>query len=191
MENKEYQIILFGSENEGDLKREYEELSEVDEFKDLNPKEVRFCWLVGNRTSPIFKLERDLRIQKALKIVWGDKFKMNPKIKALAKVKTSSEVPEDILKGILKMNTFNPGLRLRAKLMNEYIFDTLNELIVLDEITRANMDIDEKKKYTDLVIKVGSELQGMVGRLENSYGIKMIDRKTKEEVRVNIADVMH
>ena len=191
MENREYQIILFGTEHDGDMKREYKELADIEEFKDLNTKEVKFCWLVGNRTSPIFKIERDFRIQKALKIVWGDKFKLNPKIKELSKVKTSDELPDDILKGIMKMNTFNPGLRLRAKLINEYIFDTLNELIMLDEGTKSTMDVDEKKKYTDLVIKVGSELQGMVDRLENSYGIEVIDRKTKEEVQVSIEDVMH
>jgi hypothetical protein len=48
---KEVEVILFGLEHEGDLRREYEELANIDEFKDLKVKEVRFCWLVGNRTS--------------------------------------------------------------------------------------------------------------------------------------------
>jgi hypothetical protein len=100
-------------------------------------------------------------------------------------------MPEDILKGIYKMNSFNPGFRLKAKLMAEYIFETLNKLIIVDKDTLAMMEIEDKKKYADFVIKVSSELQSMVGRLESSYGVKAVDRKTKSAVLVNINDVMH
>lgn len=192
MERKEVEVLLFNVENKGDLKREYPELADVEEFKDLNPSEVRFCWLVGNRTSPVFKMERGERIRKAMTIVWGANYKTSPKqkVRDIASAKSEEEIPEDILKGILKMNTFNPGYRLKAKLMAEYIFETLNELIVVDQVTMHSMDVDEKKKYADFVIKVSSELQGMIDRLENSYGVKTVDRKTKSKVLVSINDVM-
>jgi hypothetical protein len=191
MEERKVQVVLFGVQSDGDLKREYKELANLEEFKDLNPNEVKFCWLVGNRTSPIFNLERGERIRKALNIVWGSNYKLNPKIKELSKATGEDDIPEDILRGIFKMNTYNPSLRLKAKLMSEYIFETLNELIVLDSAEMHSMDIDDRKKYADFVIKVSSELQGMVDRLESSYGVQTIDRETKEEVRVNISDVMH
>lgn len=192
MERKEVEVLLFNVENAGDLKREYKELAEIEEFKDLNPSEVRFCWLVGNRTSPIFKMERVERMRKAMTIVWGSNYKTSPKqkVKDLANATGEDDIPQDILKGIFKMNTFNPGYRLKAKLMAEYIFETLNELIVLDPATMRSMDIDERKKYSDFVIKVSSELQGMIDRLENSYGVKTVDRKTKSKVLVGINDVM-
>lgn len=191
MKKEEVQVILFGVEDKGDLAREYQELSKIEEFKDLNPSEVRFCWLVGNRTSPIFKLKRGERIKTALRTVWGEHYASNPKIKELAKATGENDIPDDVLKGIYKMNTFNPGYRLKAKLMGEYIFEKLNELIVLDPSSMSMMDTDEKKKYADFVIKVSSELQGMVDRLENAYGIKTINKNTKKEVRININDVMH
>jgi hypothetical protein len=192
MERKEVEVLLFNVENAGDLKREYKELDGIEEFKDLNPSEVRFCWLVGNRTSPIFKMERVERMRKAMTIVWGSNYKTSPKqkVKDLANATGEDDIPEDILKGIYKMNTFNPGYRLKAKLMAEYIFETLNELIVIDPATMHSMDIDERKKYSDFVIKVSSELQGMIDRLENSYGVKTVDRKTKSKVLVDINDVM-
>jgi hypothetical protein len=192
MERKEVEVLLFNVENAGDLKREYKELDGIEEFKDLNPSEVRFCWLVGNRTSPIFKMERVERMRKAMTIVWGSNYKTSPKqkVKDLANATGEDDIPEDILKGIYKMNTFNPGYRLKAKLMAEYIFETLNELIVIDPATMHSMDIDERKKYSDFVIKVSSELQGMIDRLENSYGVKTVDRKTKSKVLVGINDVM-
>lgn len=193
MEKKEVEITLFGVNHKGDLKRDYPELAAVEEFKDLSPHEVRFCWLVGNRTSPIFGLDRSTRIPQASTIVWGQNAKQSPKqrIRDIAIASSESDFPEDILKGIYKMNTYNPGYRLKAKLMAEYIFENLNRLIVVDSVTMMAMDTDEKKKYADFVIKVSSELQGMVERLENSYGVKTINRKTKSDILVNINDVMH
>lgn len=193
MENREVEIQLFGVEHKGDIKRDYPELAKIEEFKDLSPHEVRFCWLVGNRTSPIFALERGERLRKAAAIVWGENYRSNPKAKIKEIVSSTGEddMPEDILKGIYKMNTFNPGYRLKAKLMAEYIFETLSTLIIISDTEKMAMDTDEKKKYSDFVIKVSSELQGMVERLESSYGVKTLNRKTKSSVLVNINDVMH
>lgn len=192
MERKEVEVLLFNVENKGDLKIDYPELSNIEEFKDLNPSEVRFCWLVGNRTSPIFNMDREDRIKRAMSIVWGKDYKTSPKqkIQDIANANREDDIPEDILKGIYRMNAFNPGYRLKAKLMAEYIFETLNELIVIDQATMYAMEVDDKKKYADFVIKVSSELQGMIDRLENSYGVKTVDRKTKSKVLVSINDVM-
>jgi hypothetical protein len=52
------------------------------------------------------------------------------------------------------------------------------------------MDIDEKKKYTDLVVKVHMELPDMIQRLETAYGVKTIERKSKKQVMVGINDVL-
>ena len=92
--------------------------------------------------------------------------------------------------GILRMTNFSPSYRLKAKLMAEYIFETLSKMIVVDPVTMHTMDIDDKKKYADFVIKVSSELQGMIERLEKSYGVKTIDRTTKSEIMVGINDVI-
>ena len=54
----------------------------------------------------------------------------------------------------------------------------------------ASMEVDEKKKYTDLLVKIHEELPDMVKRLETSYGVKVKDRKTKKEILVKINDVL-
>jgi len=189
MEKKEVEVVLFGTDNKDDIKRVYPELSKIDEFKDLGPSKVKFCWLVGNVTSPIFRLDRWERIRQALQIVWGSSYRTNPNIKDIANAKHEDDIPDEILKAIYKMNTFDPSYRLKAKLINEYIFDTLNQLIVVDATTLAAMDVDDKKKYADLSIKVSSELQGMIDRIEGSYGIKTINRKTKKEVKIDMSNL--
>lgn len=190
MSKKEVDVVLFGVGHDEDIKRAYPDLSKVEEFKDLDSRKVKFCWLIGNRTSPIFGMERQERIKKALEIVWGKEYQKNPLIKNLFDDDDDTRLSDNILKAVYKMNTFNPTYRLKAKLMAEYIFETLNGLIVLDKNELKMMEIDEKKKYADLIIKVSSELLGMVEKIESSYGIKTINRKTKNEAVVSINDLM-
>jgi len=186
MEEKEARVILFGMETDGDLRIEYPELSEMPEFKGLKVKEVRLSWLLGNRTSPIYKLSKKERLVKALELVYGSRYAEHKDIKPILEGNMSAELRT----AIDKMETFSPEYRLRAKLMSEYVFNKLNDLIVLTTAQEASMDIDEKKKYTDLVIKISSELPDMVERLETSYGVKTVERKTKKKVLVNINDVL-
>lgn len=186
MEEKEARVILFGMETDGDLRIEYPELAEMPEFQGLKVKEVRLSWLLGNRTSPIYRLSKKDRIFKALEIVYGKYYDRNKELQGII----NGDVPENIKNGIRKMELYNPEYRLKAKLMSQYMFEILNDMILLDTTTLATMDIDEKKKYTDLVVKIHSELPDMVKRLETSYGVKTIERKSKKQVMVGINDVL-
>lgn len=183
---KEVEVILFGLERDGDLRIEYPELAEIDEFKDLKVKEVRLCWFLGNRTSPVYKLDKAKRLLNSLELVYGKNYETRKDLKEII----NGNMPEEIVKGIHKMEQFNPEYRLRAKLMSQYMFDMLNEMIIVDRSTLGTMDTDEKKKYTDLVVKIHSELPDMVKTLEASYGAKTIEKKTKKEILVKINDVL-
>jgi hypothetical protein len=186
MAEKEVELIIFGMEGDGDLRLEYPELADVDEFKGLKAKEVRLCWLLGNRTSPIYSLSKRERVFKALELTYGKDYAIRKDLGGIV----NGDLPDEIVAGIKKMESFNPEYRLRAKLMSQYMFEVLNEMIVLDSVTLAGMDIDEKKKYTDLVVKVYGELPQMVKTLESSYGAKVVERKTRKQVLVKINDVL-
>lgn len=186
MSEKEVEVKLFGIETQGDLRIEYPELAATEEFANLKAKEVRLCWLLGNRTSPIYKLSKSDRLLKALEIVYGSHYEKN----ADAKMILEGDMPDHVKIGIRKMESYNPEYRLKAKLMSQYMFEVLNSMIVLNENEIRSMDIDEKKKYTDLVVKVHSELPDMVKRLETSYGVKIVERNTKKQVMVSINDVL-
>jgi len=51
------------------------------------------------------------------------------------------------------------------------------------------MDMEEKKKYAELMIKVSSELPKMIQTLETGFGIKAINKKTNREVLVSINSI--
>jgi hypothetical protein len=70
------------------------------------------------------------------------------------------------------------------------MFETLNEMVMIGASELTTMEVDEKKKYTDLLVKIHEELPDMVKRLETSYGVKVKDRKTKKEILVKINDVL-
>ena len=126
------------------------------------------------------------RLLKALEIIYGSHYEKN----ADARIILDGDMPEQLKLGIKKMESYNPEYRLKAKLMSQYMFEVLNNMIVLSDTDLATMDIDEKKKYTDLVVKVHEQLPDMVKRLESSYGVKTVDRKTKKQVMVSINDVL-
>lgn len=186
MAEREADLIIFGMESDGDLRLEYPELAEIDEFKNLKAKEVRLCWLLGNRTSPIYSLSKGQRLVKALELTYGKDYAIRKDLGDII----NGNMPDEIVAGIKRMESFNPEYRLRAKLMSQYMFEILNDMIVLDSVTLAAMDIDEKKKYTDLVVKIYGELPQMVKTLESSYGAKVVERKTKKQVLVKINDVL-
>lgn len=185
-ETEEADLVIFGLSTDRDLRIEYPELAEINEFKKLNKKEVKFCWLVGNRTSPIYNLEpRSSKIKRALSLTYGNLWNKKEELVAIS----NGEIPTHIQLAIERMLVFNPEYRLRARLMTQYMFDTLNEIVVLDTPI-SDMDIEERKKYADLLVKVHGDLPKLVQTLETSFGAKVISRKTKTEVLVNINDVI-
>jgi hypothetical protein len=186
MNVKEVEVILFGIHSDKDLRLEYPELAEEPVFKSMKVKEVRLCWLLGNRTSPIYKLSKKERLLKAVQLVYGQHYDKNKDVAEWL----SGNIPDNIKEGVAMMESYNPEYRLRAKLLSQYMFDVLNEMVVLDNQTIAAMDIDEKKKYTDLVVKVHEQLPDMVKRLETSYGVRTIEKNTRKQVLVSINDVI-
>jgi hypothetical protein len=175
MGDLEVEVKLFGLEGQGDLRVEYPELASTEEFANLKSKEVR-----------LYKLSKRERLIKSLEIVYGSHYEKNADAKAIL----DGNMPDQIKLGIKKMESYNPEYRLKAKLMSQYMFEVLNNMIVLSDTDLATMDIDEKKKYTDLVVKIHSELPDMVKRLETSYGVKTVERNTKKQVMVSINDVL-
>jgi hypothetical protein len=170
-----------------DMIIDYPELKGYEEFEDLTDRELRLCWLVGNRTSPIAKYEKHKRLKSAVNQVYNKSALSRREVKGMLEGK----IPPKIMAGIQRMASFKVEVRLRAKLMNEYIFDQLNDIIFVEETEKMAMDTDEKKKYADLVIKISTELPSMVVRMEGGFGVKVKEEKEDDNpIKANVLDVM-
>ncbi|MHA2170208.1 MAG: hypothetical protein ACXAB7_09980 [Candidatus Kariarchaeaceae archaeon] len=163
-----------------DMRKDFPELKNYPEFEDLKSREIRFCWYMGNKTSPLVtkKMKGEALVKSAIELCYDERAKEhNPTVISML----SGDIPQDILSGISRMASFSPSYRLRAKWMNEYVFDKLNSLIIVDAMAEAEMksDADAKKKYADLAIKISSEMPELVQRMESGYGVKLVKKNTK------------
>lgn len=172
-----------------DLKLDYPELAEVEEFKVLSQRELKFVWYVGNRTSPIAGKGKKERLKAASVMAWGDYHAKKQKVQDIAKGKLEPKM----VAAIEKMSSYNPSVRLKAKFMQEYIFDKMQNIIIVSSEELEEMDADERKKYTDLALKVSSDLTSLVDRMERGYGVKVketSDAKKKNEILTTVSNVI-
>ena len=160
-----------------DMLFEYPELGKYPEFLDITAKELKLAWFIGNRTSPFLKYDKLKRIQSAVGVVYSKASLDRKDVKDLL----NGIIPQRITNAIQRMAVFSPSHRLRAKLGSEYIFEELLDMIYLtpEEKTMMKVDADLKKKHADLLIKVNSELPGIIQTIESGYGVG--NRKDKKE----------
>jgi hypothetical protein len=171
---------LFEPNGKSDMRLDYPELAEVPEFEELSSTEVRLCWYIGNRTSPLVKNIRDKgkRVKSALEKCYTGASRERQDYKDMLE----GNFPHKILVGIEKMASYNPSFRLKAKLLDEWMFDKIQSLVMKDEVKINMMDIDDEKKYTSMMLEVSKSMPDMIGRMEQGYGVKK--KKIEKEVQV-------
>jgi hypothetical protein len=167
------------------MRIDYPELSGYTELEPLTAREMMFCWLVGSRTSPIIKYEKLKRVRAAVAQAYPRASRKKKEVVAMM----DGNIPSRLIAGVQRMASFRPSVRLRAKLMDEYIFNTLQELIVVGEEDKLAMDTDEKKKYADFVLKVSTEMPDMIKRMESGFGIKTAKEDEDVTIKASITDV--
>lgn len=170
------------------MKTQFPELGNISEFENLTSSELKFCWYVGNPTSPLIKVKnKKERAKKAIELSYSERAIENSK-----KVKKilDGEIPQEIITGIDRMSKFSLSHRLKAKFMDEYIFDKLNSLTYLDQVAETAMKADPamKKQYADLVLKISAEMPELVERIETGYGVKLV-KEQRGKVLTNLHEI--
>lgn len=166
--------------SDGEMKYDYPELADVDEFRELNNNELKFVWYFAASSSPIKNLANKPRAKKAVSLAYG-RFKTKESVKQLMEC----NFPDDIETAIKVMRSYRMAYRIKAKLAQEYIFDRMLEIVQLnDETPVENMDFEERKKYTDVAQKVSSHLPELLRNVEYSFGLtdKAGKKKTKTPI---------
>tara|TARA_R100000808_G_C2154309_1_gene165213 strand:- start:7317 stop:7886 length:570 start_codon:yes stop_codon:yes gene_type:complete len=161
-------IKLFEPTNK-DLRIEYPELMDIDEFRDLTPRELNFVWYFSNRTSPYSKEKNNKKkVELSIKRGFGENATHQLRLDYVA-----GKFPEKIRKAVDRMERFNPSARMKAKQSVEKIFDRLRQLVDVSPEQLNEMDLGEKSNYTNLAIKISENLPKIVGQLEQSFGIQI------------------
>ena len=74
-------------------------------------------------------------------------------------------------------------------LLADYTFQQLQRLIYIDESEMKLMDMEEKKKYSDLLMKVQKELPSVIKNLESGFGVKVNERSTGKKILVSMKNL--
>lgn len=155
-----------------DLRMEYPELAQVDEFKKLTQPEMLFVWHYANKTSKYINLPDRERVIKCLEVLKKD-------LSAQELQEYSQLVfPEHLKLAIERMQKYDPKVRDQAKTINETIFDNLNTIVNADV---GEMDMEEKQKYVALSMNIVKNMSDMVAQIEHGYGIKENGKKKEAD----------
>ena len=185
MNSKKFSLF---EDNGKDRRIEYPELAKVKEFEVLTSKEVRLCWLIGNRTSPIFNLkDKVTKVRRAMDVVYNEsQIQSNEVLRKMYEYKGGDkDIPFKILAGINKMVNYNPENRLRAKLTNQFIFDQMVSMVGSVDLSSIT-DIDEKKKYVDLCLNVNKAMPEMIRTLEDGFGVVLKVKTEESRIKTDI-----
>ena len=175
-----------------DMRIEYPELVKVEEFNALSSiQELKFVWYYANRTSPLFTPRRGdvVKIKACIKTA----FKGKPLTESDYKKYIEGNFPPKIKDAIAVMERYNPSARIRARIAIESIFNNLEASLELDEDMEESMngDIDQKKKYIDLCVKVSETLPTIVAQLEEGYGIRTSSFFSGDGKGMSVMDMLH
>lgn len=173
----ERDLVLF-EPSKRDMLLDYPELKDYEAFTNISKRDLIFVWYISNRTSPIIREPKDRRIKLACEFAYpAHVLKNNERVMGIY---NEAEFPQEILEAIDVMSSFNPSFRMRAKLLNEHNFEQLQALVYLSEEEKGAMDLDDKKKYSELLIKTSNALPSMIQAMETGYGVK-VKKEKKEE----------
>ena len=159
-----------------DLRRKYEELNKVAEFEPLKDWQLFFVWMVWCPCSP-YVMEghtEQRRIQYGLDITMkksATEFKSFAS-RDLYEKYMNQEWGEDVSAAIVKMQAFDPSLRMKAAAMTAKIMADYEEIIRKPLPT----DNDEIKKRVDIMSKISEDLERLVKKGEESFGIKTVTK---------------
>jgi len=162
-----------------DMRDDYPELKEFEEFKNLSSRDLRFIWFVANKTSPLVKDPNYKNQKKRIKAAVAKVYKNSldtMKIDSLLK----GQIDPIMARAMVVMTKFNPSARLLGRMSLEIIFERYQRLLM----TKAEeiIDLEDKKKFAEMLKKVEEGLPRVIAQLEHGFGIKVTNRG--EEVKI-------
>lgn len=161
-----------------DMRVEYPELLDIEEFVGMSNNDIKFCWFEGCRSSPFHGMESSKRTMMSIKAAYGENFFEDRKAILINK----GEVPDDIVMGINKMKVFQPGIRHRANVVVNKMFKNLERMVEIEDETFLAMEQDEKKQYISMCKDISATLPTMISQLEIGFSVKKKANMTEKEM---------
>lgn len=155
------------------FKQLYPEVDQIEEFADLDNKELEFVWYYAYPDSPHIKKDPRQRAIMAFDEAWGADQRIGKTNTKLVNY-SSGIFPEHIKSAIERMKTIKPGARKVARETTQNIFDTIIEIgnTRIDDLKDAEtgqLNVEKAAKFTTLAMNIAKELPAIVERIEIGY----------------------
>lgn len=158
MISKKY--VVFALKSNRELKREYPELSEYEEFRQLENRELVFVWAWACRTSPFLELEEEKRLIPCIEWAFPGKQQRESKMADYAGMR----FPDHIKGAIKRMERFDPGLRIQMAADNIHLLKQCQKAIRQDTSKATPEEMEDYIKTATLARKLMSEIQKDIER---------------------------
>jgi len=173
--------MLFMPKSVRGLKIDYPELNDYEELKALDRKSLWFVWLYACKSSPYFDIDKksEREIVELCVNTCGMRFDDPAKREKFL----DRNFPEKIQAAIPIMNSFEPSVRMLAKLSAIRSLENVKKMtsLTLDEHGNhvqfldkdGNIDFNKKKQYMSMVMDKEKKIGEIIQKAEQGYGLSI------------------
>ena len=165
-ELSEKNYLLFAPRKGRDLKTEYSELNQTEQFKRLSKDEMLFVWYMACVSSPFAEFKDEEKLDTVIDLSFPKKFRDAKRTEY-----QGCNFPAHIREALVKMRSYDLPHRLRNRVFCEQFYANLEHISkvkVADE--SGKVDFAQAKDYANMISSVTKTMRELSAMLENTDG---------------------
>ena len=165
-ELSEKNYLLFAPRKGRDLKTEYSELNQTEQFKRLSKDEMLFVWYMACVSSPFAEFKDEEKLDTVIDLSFPKKFRDAKRTEYQGR-----SFPTHIREALVKMRSYDLPHRLRNRVFCEQFYANLEHISkvkVADE--SGKVDFAQAKDYALMISSVTKTMRELSAMLENTDG---------------------
>ena len=165
-ELSEKNYLLFAPRKGRDLKTEYSELNQTEQFKRLSKDEMLFVWYMACVSSPFAEFKDEEKLDTVIDLSFPKKFRDAKRTEY-----QGCTFPTHIREALVKMRSYDLPHRLRNRVFCEQFYANLEHISkvkVADE--SGKVDFAQAKDYANMISSVTKTMRELSAMLENTDG---------------------
>lgn len=177
---------LFAPKSERDIRNDYPELREVEEFKKLSKSDMLFIWYYACEASPLAATKSD---QKRAQVSIDYIRRINPNlITGKFEKYAILEFDYQMEAAINRMMKYRMGIRVRAKKMIDSILSNYEKIACVDINGAEFLDKEGSKDFTKIKAYVDSSktmstnLPGLIEQAERGFSVTEDEYQGSEDM---------
>lgn len=176
-ELSEKNYLLFAPRKGRDLKTEYSELNQTEQFKRLSKDEMMFVWYMACVSSPFAEFKDEEKLDTVIDLSFPKKFRDAKRTEY-----QGCNFPVHIREALVKMRSYDLPHRLKNRVFCEQFYANLEHISkvkVADE--NGKVDFAQAKDYANMISSVTKTMRELSAMLENTdrFGVAEEDPSMK------------